>query len=121
MPSPPFFFLDFFLHVSHTRARTHAEHFCAYCLADCKISSLHLEENRFDKIPFSAREALRARSGIVKHGMARLVFPQTRLYLHGPAALYCVNSMALPRPFSDCIMTPNEQRPGLFPLQLWTQ
>lgn len=33
----------------------HTAHFSVKCLAECKISSLQLEENRFDKIPFSPR------------------------------------------------------------------
>lgn len=105
-----------FLTHAPTHTHTHAEHFSVMCLAECKISSLQLEGNRFDKIPFSAREAFKAQNGMAKHGTARLVSPRTRLYLHGPAALYWVNSLALPRPFSDCTMTPNEHRQGLFPL-----
>lgn len=91
--------------LAHAPAHTHAEHFSVMCLAECEISTLRLEGNRFDKIPFSAREASEAQNGMAKHGTARLVSPQTRQDLHGPAAPHRVNSVALPRPFSDCIMT----------------
>lgn len=93
-----------------------AEHFSVMCLAECKITSLELEGNRFNKIPFSLRGAFKAQNGIVKHGTARLFFLWTWLYLFGPVALYPVNSVALPRPVSDCIMTPNEHWQGLFSL-----
>lgn len=105
MPSLPFLSQLSPVFLAHAPTHTHAEHFSVMCLAECKISSLQLEGNRFDKIPFSAREAFEAQNGMVKHGTARLVSPQTRLDLHGPAALHRVNSAALARPFSDCIMT----------------
>jgi len=74
---PFLLFLSAFPCLSHTPTHidTHTQHFSVMWLVECKISSLQLEENRFDKIPFSPRGALKARSGMVKHGTARLLSP----------------------------------------------
>ena len=81
----------------------HNKHFSVMWSVECIILSLQLEENRFDKIPFSPRRASKAGKGEwqrkEKHGAARQASAQTQgpgprlrkktltLYLRDPAAL----------------------------------
>lgn len=86
---PLLLFLSTFFGLSHTRTQKRTEHFSVMWLAECKISSLQLEGNRFDKIPFSPRGAFKAQNGMAKawHGTPGLSANQPTVDLHGPAAL----------------------------------
>lgn len=58
--------LSLYFPLSFPHTHTYAKHFSVMWLAECKISSLQLEGNRFDKIPSSPRGAFKAQSGMVK-------------------------------------------------------